>query len=387
MAFLVAATVIILGFIGEEFSKRTGVPDPVLLLLFGVLLGSIFQVFGRVELLSVTPYFAALALIIILFDGGLNMNLQQAIKSSPRALVLAVFGWFLTVLVTSVLCKVLLGWRFLNGLLLGSIVGGSSSIIVINLARKLDIKEETTTILSLESTLTDVLCTVGTFVIIDIILSGTISLESALSSVITVFGVGIVLGAVFGIAWLVILERIHTKPNAYMLTLAVLFLTFVAARNFGGTGALSALFLGLMIGNRPAIAKVLKFKTTVSFEESVGAFHGQISFLTRSFFFFFTGLLFSFTSPTFIFFGVFLSFVFLGLRVIVVELSTFKSHARENKALMMVMLPRGLAAAVLASLPLTAGVSDAEAFPEIVFMVILTTILVCTLGTAILKRR
>lgn len=177
LAFLVAATVIILGFIGEEFFKRTGVPDPILLLLFGVLLGSIFQVFSRVELISVTPYFATLALIIILFDGGLNMNLQQAIKGSPRALVLAVFSWFLTVLVTSVLCKVLFSWRFLNGLLLGSIVGGSSSIIVINLARKLDIKEETTTILSLESTLTDVLCTVGTFVIIDIILSGTISLH------------------------------------------------------------------------------------------------------------------------------------------------------------------------------------------------------------------
>ncbi len=387
LAFLVAATVIILGFIGEEFFKRTSIPDPVLLLLFGVLLGSIFQVFSRDELLSVTPYFANLALIIILFDGGLNMNLQQAIKGSPRALVLAVFGWLLSVLVTSVICKGLLGWRFLNGLLLGSIVGGSSSIIVINLVRKLDVKEETSTLLSLESTLTDVFCTVGTFVIIGILLSGTISFESALISVASAFGAGIILGSVFGIAWLVILERIHNKPNAYMLTLAVLFLTFVAARNFGGTGALSALFLGLMIGNRPAIAKVLKFKTTVSFEESVSAFHGQISFLTRSFFFFFTGLLVSFSSLTFIFFGVFLSFVFLGLRAIAVELSTLKSQVRENKTLMMVMLPRGLAAAVLASLPLTAGVSNAEAFPETVFMVILTTVLVCTVGTAILKRR
>lgn len=74
-----------LGFLGEEFFKRTSVPDPLFLLLFGVLLGPILNVFTHEQLSSITPYFAALALIVILFDGGLNMNIQQAIKNSPRA--------------------------------------------------------------------------------------------------------------------------------------------------------------------------------------------------------------------------------------------------------------------------------------------------------------
>ena len=169
--------------------------------------------------------------------------------------------------------------------------------------------------------------------------------------------------------------------------LAMLFFTFVAARNLGGTGALSALFLGLMIGNGPSIAKLLKFEMTVSIDENVRAFHGQMSFLIRSFFFVFTGLLFSFASVALILFGVFLSLIFLGVRVIAVGIATLRFQAKEDKTLMMIMLPRGLAAAVLASLPLTAGILGSEVFPEIVFMVILTTIAMCTVGTAVLKRR
>jgi cell volume regulation protein A len=131
LAFVVAGTVIILGYLGEEFFKRTSIPEPILLLLFGVLLGPVFNVFSHEQLISITPYFAALALIIILFDGGLNMKLREAVQNSPRALVLGVSGFIINVLVTALLCKYVLGWRLLNGLLLGSIVGGSSSIIVI----------------------------------------------------------------------------------------------------------------------------------------------------------------------------------------------------------------------------------------------------------------
>jgi cell volume regulation protein A len=387
IAFLVAAVIIILGFLGEEFFKRTSIPDSIFLLLFGVLLGPIFHLFAHEELLAITPYFAALALIIILFDGGLNMNIREAVKNSPRALVLAISGWILNVLVTTALCKVLFGWRLLDGLLLGSIVGGGSSIIVIALIRKVKTTKEVETVLSLESILTDVLCTVGAFTAINILLSGELSLGAALGSVGIAFGVGILVGLGFGVAWLVILEKLKGKPNAYMLTLAVLFLTFVVTTNLGGNGAISALFLGLMIGNSRPIAKLLKFRTTVSIDDNVRDFHCQISFLIRSFFFVFTGLLFSLSSFTPMFFGIFLSFVFLGIRFFAVKMAALKSELHEAETLMTIMFPRGLAAAVLASLPLTMLGPNYQVFPEIVFIVILTTIIVCTVGVAFLKKR
>jgi cell volume regulation protein A len=51
------------------------------------------------------------------------------------------------------------------------------------------------------------------------------------------------------------------------------------------------------------------------------------------------------------------------------------------------MFPRGLAAAVLASIPLTSGIPGSQAFPEIAFIVIITTIIICTVGVAIIKKR
>jgi cell volume regulation protein A len=395
IAFLVAAVIIILGFLGEEFFNRTSIPDSILLLLFGLLLGPIFHLFAHQELLAITPYFAALALIIILFDGGLNMDIREALKNSPRALVLAITGWILNVLVTAAFCKVFLGWRLLNGLLLGSIVGGGSSIIVIALIRKLKVSEKIETVLSLESILTDVLCTVGAFTVINILVSissveavsSGVDLYSALGSVGVAFGVGILVGLGFGVAWLVILERIKGKPNAYMLTLAMLFLTFVVATNLEGNGALSALFFGLIIGNSRHIAKNLKFRTTISIDNSVRDFHSQISFLIRSFFFVFTGLLFSLSSFTSVLFGLLISVTFLGIRFVVVKMASVKSELGDYGTLMTVMFPRGLAAAVLASIPLTSGVPGSEAFPEIAFIVILTTIVITTVGVAVLKKR
>ena len=395
IAFLVAAIIIILGFLGEEFFNHTSIPDSILLLLFGVLLGPVFQLFAHEELLAITPYFAALALIIILFDGGLNMDIREAVKNSPRALILAIIGWILNVIVTAAFTKVILGWRLLDGLLLGSIVGGGSSIIVIALIRKLKVTEKIETVLSLESILTDVLCTVGAFTVINILaqtgvegaVAGGVDVYGALGSVGIAFGVGIFVGLGFGVAWLVILERIKGKPNAYMLTLAMLFLTYVVATNLGGNGALSALFFGLIIGNSRHIAKQLKFRTTISIDNNVRDFHSQISFLIRSFFFVFTGLLFSLSSYFSVLFGLLLSVAFLGIRFVVVKMAAVKSELSDYGTLMTVMFPRGLAAAVLASLPLTMGVPDSQVFPEIAFIVILTTIIITTVGVAIIKKR
>jgi cell volume regulation protein A len=262
-------------------------------------------------------------------------------------------------------------------------------MVVIALIRKLNVTEKVETTLCIDSILTDVLCTVGAFTAINI-LSGEadeVRLEATLSSVGVAFGVSILIGLSFGIAWLVILERLKRKPNAYMLTLAMLFLTYVVAINLGGNGALSSLFFGLIIGNSYPIAKLCKFKTTVSIDDSVRDFHCQISFLTRSFFFVFTGLLFSFSSSTSVLLGILLAFAFLGMRFVAVKMAAVKSELHKAEKLMTIMFPRGLAAAVLASLALTTLGSDYQVFPEIAFIVILTTLIVCTIGVAFIKKR
>ena len=72
--------------------------------------------------------------------------------------------------------------------------------------------------------------------------------------------------------------------------------------------------------------------------------------------------------------------------MVAVRGTMIRSEAKNERALMTVRLPRGLAAAVLASIPLTVGIPNSQAFPEVVFIVILATILICTVGTVLLKR-
>jgi len=387
LAFLVGALIIVLGFLGEEFFKRTSVPEPIFLLLFGVILDPVLHLFTYSALLSITPYFAALALIIILFDGGLNMNVQETFKGSLRAFTLALVGWGMNVATTAVLCKLLLGWRWLNGLLLGSILGGSSSIIVVTLSRKIKASKMVETILSLESVLTDVFCTVGAFAVLGVMRSGQVILSDAVAAVAARFGVGILVGLLFGLAWLVTLEKLKEKPNAYMLTLAVLLVAYVCAESLGGTGALSALFLGLIPGNARFFARQLNFRTTVHVDNSVKNFHSQISFLIRSLFFVFIGLLFTYTSWVPTVFGLLLTAVYVLARYVAVKAAVFKSPYKDEALFMTVMLPRGLAAAVLALIPVAEGMPNSQLYPEIAFIVIFASIVVCTAGVAAVKRR
>ncbi|MDO7721918.1 MAG: peptidase, partial [Nitrosopumilus sp.] len=69
---LAAGVVIFLGVAGEAFFKKTGIPDVAFLMILGVIIGPVLGIIQAEAVIQVVPYFAALALIIIMFDGGLN---------------------------------------------------------------------------------------------------------------------------------------------------------------------------------------------------------------------------------------------------------------------------------------------------------------------------
>ena len=59
----------------------------------------------------------------------------------------------------------------------------------------------------------------------------------------------------------------------------------------------------------------------------------------------------------------------------------------KNRDLMVMMLPRGLAAAVLSQLPAVYGLENASVYPEVVFTVIMTTVIICTVGVFVISKR
>ena len=100
---LAAGVVIFLGVAGEAFFKKTGIPDVAFLMILGVIIGPVFGIISAEAVIQVVPYFAALALIIIMFDGGLNLDIKHIVKTAHYSVTLAIIGFILSVIILSLI--------------------------------------------------------------------------------------------------------------------------------------------------------------------------------------------------------------------------------------------------------------------------------------------
>jgi cell volume regulation protein A len=149
---------------------------------------------------------------------------------------------------------------------------------------------------------------------------------------------------------------------------------------------------GIVLGNGVQVFNMLGY-TGMAYEidDTTRNFHGLISFFIRTFFFVFLGLLVTIADPLNIAIGVIIVIGLLAVRLAAVRIVVGKvEEIKElDMKLMTVMMPRGLAAAVLAYLPMAAmpGEPIFRAFGDIVFTVILGTAIVATIGVIWVKRQ
>ncbi len=382
--FLVlVAGLFLLGTLGEVIFARTQIPDVVWLIVAGVVLGPVTGVVPRASLVEITPYFAALTLIIVLFEGGSRLVLDDLLRAAPRASMLAVASFVLTTLVVAGVSMifgvfgVLPEWSFAKGVMLGAILGGSSSLIVMPSMTLAKVKQGVANLVNLESALTDALCVVVTLAMVDVVVSGAASVSATAVVLLRSFGIAFGIGVLAGWAWLPVLRVMAGSPHAYPMTLSTLILLYVVVDGAGGSAALGILTFAVIVGNAPAILKRIGFSSKerpVELEPMVRAAHSQISFIVKSFFFTFIGLM---LSPPWglLALGVFLGLVMLAARVPAVFLATRgTSYTRGELELVTVSFPRGMAAGVLATIPSYAGVSGTEELPSVVFAAVITTI-------------
>ena len=252
LALILAGGILVIGFLGDYLFHKTGVPDMLFLIVLGMLIGPITGLADANAVTSFAPYLAALGLVFILFDGGMALNIYRVFSESPRALVLAAVEFALSATVTSLLMVFLVIPKLpiLYSILFGTILGGSSSMIVISMASRVKISGRSSTILSLESAINDVLCIVFSLIIIEIAtLGGTVDLATIARSVAGRFSIGAMLGILLGVGWLSILKRIVKAHYSYIVTLAVVLLAYAFSEFLGGSGALCSLLFGIMLGN------------------------------------------------------------------------------------------------------------------------------------------
>jgi cell volume regulation protein A len=388
LAFILGS-VILMGYLGNYLFKRTGIPDMLFLIALGVIFGPILGVFDPASIVDLAPYIAALSLVIILFDGGLKMGLFEVFSGSPRAALLATLGFGFAVIVIALFVHLVMGLPLVYAILFGAIYGGGgSSIAVLSVVTRVSMSSSCETVLSLESVIDDVLCTVISLVVIGVIITGHVDSMVIARDIAGQFSVGIMMGLAAGLIWLFILRKMTKEPYAYMLTLAAAFFTYAIAEYLGGNGALSSLLFGIVLGNEREIFKFLNRPSTgnVCVDAGLMRFEEEIAFAIRSFFFVYLGLLTIAIDVNSLFWGLILSALLLGIRYITVRLATVRSPLCEEIPVMSVVLTRGLVAAILATIPMQYGLLYGELFLNVTIIVIITTAIFSTVGVLALSR-
>jgi cell volume regulation protein A len=395
LMFLVIAGIFLVGTAGEIVFARTRIPDVVWLILCGVLLGPVTGLLNTGVLLRVAPYFAAFALVVILFNGGTSLRLDSVAKAAPRAAMLALVGFCISAAAIAALSMVAKSfglfppaWTWLHGALLGSILGGSSSIVILPAMATSRIDPRVADVLSLESTFTDALCVVVASAVIALLLRPNPSdaLEGAFELAKS-FGLAFAIGLAAGLIWLVILNLLRNAQHAYPITLAGLLLLYVLIADVGASAALGVLTFAVIVGNARLFSRRLGLIADVDLGVGVRGFHAQMAFIVKSFFFVLIGAL---LLPPWRLagLGVLLGVALWVVRIPAVRVATLGSaFTRRERAVMAVSLPRGMAAGVMATIPAAAGVPASEGLSTVVFACIMATIAIFAIGLPLAARQ
>ncbi|MGO8755715.1 MAG: cation:proton antiporter [Gallionellaceae bacterium] len=218
-------------------------------MLVGILIGPLLGIATPQDFGKIGSLIATIALVIILFEGGTSLNLDALGKSLGTTGLLAIACFVLTAVVVMLIGIYALGLTLLPATLLGVTLGNTSSAVVIAMVSALRLSEKPATVLVLESALTDVLCIVGAFALLQIHSQGGVEPGKLLGSVLTALIFAAAIGLLGGIGWLMVLGKVRDFPNTISSTLAYVFIICGVTEMLGFSSAIAALALGITLTN------------------------------------------------------------------------------------------------------------------------------------------
>jgi len=397
-ALILGATVLVIGIIADEIHSRFGIPDILMMIFLGSLFGPILKIIPRDPLMAIAPYLAAVTLAIVLFEAGINFPAQKELTDAFRALLYAFIGVSFSMIIAIPLSFAIYSWSPLIGALLGAIVGGTSSAVVLSLMPRMNISQEAKNVLSLESIFTDAIVIVIAMLIMRLVIlpSQTITVETVSREIVGCIMISLLLGFLLAVASSKIVAIVQRKVYGDIFLLAIVILVYGITEQVGGSGALTVFVFALTIANirhliprmsveAPSLAERIKDRIP-SFKSYSRRFYTQIAFLMRTYFFAFLGMIFSIPSIQEFLAGLALTGCLIFMRYLATLIITYKSKIPPRDRIYMTFIcGRGLAAAVLSSLLLTYGIAASPIMQDLVTQVIIYTTIISAISSYLSK--
>ncbi len=318
----------------------------------------------------------AIALAVVLFDGGLRTHRSTLALASWPALLLATVGVVLTAALTGAMAALLFSLSWLEGMLVGSIVASTDAAAVFFLlgAGGTNLVKRVRATLETESGVNDPMAVFLTVTCVALIEAGPPNFSTnALPGLVGAFLMQIAGGAVFGVVGGLALVRLINALNLAtglypILALSGALVVFGVAQSVGASGFLAVYLAGVVLGNRRHRATLV-----------IDRFQDGLAWLSQIGMFLMLGLLVTPTNliPTVLPSLALAAFLILVARPVAVLLCTapFGFNWREKTFLGWVGL-RGAVPIFLGTVPVLAGLPNADAYFEIAFVVVLTSLVV-----------
>ncbi len=392
MAFLIAAVILFIGFLANAFFKRTGWPEILILIVIGIIIGPVLNLFPKEDILPALPIISTFTLLMVLFRGGLELNISEVISGSARSLFQAFVYFFLGMILIATFLNAAMGWDWISSLILGSILSQTGEVVIIPLAKKVRLKPQSVILLSLEAIMTSIFNIVFFYALMAAQQLGVFDLPTTILQIGLNFLVGIGVGALMGIGWLRALFFLGKHELAYMVTIGYLFLCYVVSVYLHGSGPLSVLTIGLVLGNDQRFLSLLRMRPAdPSFQELrsyLTHFQVEISFILRAFFFVLLGLFFEISLESldaFLLFGLPIIGILLATRFLVVSATTWRSSISDEKIPIIAMFALGMTPVLLGFIALQSNLPMASLYILIVTNVIIVTNIITSVAAAFLQ--
>jgi len=251
--------------------------------------------------------------------------------------------------------------------------------VVIPLVKQLAIGEESKTALILESALTDVLSFVGVLACIQIFSSGRVDVAYTIGSIVSSFVLATITGVLGALVWSRVLTLIRHIQNSIFTTPAFVFVIYGLSEVLGFSGAMAVLAFGITLANVELFQGFLMRKILGGAGHKLNhteiVFLSEITFLLKTFFFVYIGFSIIYDDLWSIFYGVLLTAALYVARLFVAKFASPGSATGFDKSIISIMTPKGLAAAVLATIPAQVGMPEGDMIRNITYSVILFSII------------
>jgi len=365
------AILLLAGVLASKVSDRYGVPALLLFLALGMLAGSEGPGGIYFDDPAIAQAVGIVALMLILFAGGLSTDWNEVRPVLPQSLILATVGVAITAGIVGLAARLIFDLPLTVALLLAAIMSSTDAAAVFAVLRSkgVHLSGRLKPLLELESGSNDPIAIFLTVGLIRLLTTPGLSPWSLLLMLAQQMLVGVALGYLGGRAMLWVINRVRLGYDGLyaVLTLALVTLVFGVTDALGGSGFMAVYVAGIVLAHHPFVHK-----------RSLIRFHDGLSWLMQIAMFCTLGLLVfpSRLLPVAAASLLLAAVLMLLGRPVAVLLGMLRSpFAWRERAFVSWVGLRGAAPIILATFPLLAGIAEAELIFNVVFFVVLTSVL------------